>query len=256
MRESVTRLEEFYASPLGLAAKDMAARRLKSLWPDLSGKNILGFGYCWPYLQPYQLGANRLIMAMPEAQGALAHENARGVTACLVMEQALPFSDASFDYVLCVHGAEEAENFPALLRELWRVTRPEGRITIIAANRAGLWARSEAVPFGAGRPFSRTQLRAALKMAGFAPIVWSGALYVPPVKRLARPKLIHATERFGETVWPSFSGLVLVEALKRLYVDPSDKPSGFVQRPSFSVRPIANRSLDSRKMGSYEGRDD
>jgi len=245
MRETVTRLEEFYASPLGRAASDMAGRRLKSLWPDLSGKNILGFGYCWPYLRPYQLTANRVVMAMPEEQGALAHENARGVSTCLVMEQSLPFSDASFDYVLCVHGAEEAENFPALLRELWRVTRPEGRIAIIAANRAGLWARSERVPFGAGRPFSRTQLRGALTAAGFAPIVWSGALYMPPTARLAKPKLIHATERFGETVWPSFSGLVLVEALKRLYIDPHDKPPGFVQRPSFNTRPIANRTADS-----------
>jgi len=245
MRETVTRLEEFYASSLGRAARDMAGRRLASLWPDLAGKNILGFGYCWPYLQPYQLTANRVVMAMPEQQGAMAHENTRGVSACLVMEQALPFSDASFDNVLCVHAAEEAENLPRLLRELWRVTRPEGRITIIAANRAGLWSRSERVPFGAGRPFSRAQLRSALNTAGFAPLVWSGALYSPPIARLARPKIIYATERFGETVWPGFSGLVLVEALKRLYIDPRDRPSGFVQRPSFGVRPIANRRADS-----------
>lgn len=244
MHETVTRLEAFYASPLGQAAKDMAARRLSSLWPDLSGKNILGFGYSLPYLKPYEQGANRLIMAMPEEQGALAHENARGVTACLVMEDALPFSDASFDNVLCVHSVEETRDLPALLRELWRVTRPEGRITIIAANRAGLWARSERTPFGAGRPFSRTQLRKALTEAGFAPIVWSGALYVPPVTPLCRPKITLATERFGETVWPSFSGLVLVEALKRLYIDPYDTPPGFVQRPSFNARPIANRVLE------------
>lgn len=244
MRETVTQLEEFYASPLGQAATHMAGRRLKSLWPDLAGKNILGFGYCVPYLQPYQLTANRVVLAMPEEQGALAHENARGVSACLVMETALPFSDASFDNVLCVHGTEHAANLPFLLRELWRVTRPEGRIAIIAANRAGLWARSDRVPFGAGRPFSRKQLRGALTMAGFAPLVWSGALYVPPIARLAKPKLVHATERFGETVWPSFSGLVLVEALKRLYIDPNDNLPGFVQRPSFTARPIANRTID------------
>jgi hypothetical protein len=68
---------------------------------------------------------------------------------------------------------------------------------------------------------------------------------MPPVVRLAKPKIIHAAERFGETVWPSFSGLVLVEALKRLYIDPTDTPSGFVQRPTFNARPIANRTADS-----------
>jgi len=62
MRQSVITLEKFYASPLGVAARDMAARRLSSLWPDLSGKDVLGFGYCGPYLTPYMKAANRVIL--------------------------------------------------------------------------------------------------------------------------------------------------------------------------------------------------
>ena len=244
MRQNVTNLESFYASALGRAAQNMARRRLDSLWPSLSGQNLLGFGYCGPYLNAYQSSANRVIFAMPEGQGALAYENARGVSSCLVDEQALPFSDASFDKVLCVHAAEEAQNFPALLKELWRITQPEGRIVIIAANRAGLWARADHVPFGAGRPFSRTQLRQFLTQAGFTPLIWSGALYLPPIAALARPRFIGAMERFGEIIWPSFSGLVMVEALKRLYIDPHDTPSFFVRKPRFSVQPITQRNLD------------
>lgn len=219
----------------------MVARRLQTLWPDMAGRNVLGFGYGWPYLKPYLKSANRVVLAMPEEQGALAHENARGVMTCLTEEGRLPFSDATFDHVLCIHALEEAPDLRVLLRELWRVTRPEGRIVAIAANRAGLWARSDRVPFGAGRPFSRTQLRTALSQAGFQPTVWSGALYTPPWARLTGPKLMPGFERFGETVWPTFSGLVLVEAMKRLYAEPKGPDGHLVRRPKFGGNPVANR---------------
>ena len=92
------------------------------------------------------------------------------------------------------------------------------------------------------------QLRTALSQAGFQPTVWSGALYIPPVKWLAKPKLIRGFETFGETVWPTFSGLVLVEALKRLYAETPGIKSRLVMRPSFGAAPIgkpaANRDTN------------
>ena len=242
MRQTVITLEKFYASRLGLAAQDMAMRRLQSLWPDLSGRDVLGFGYCGPYLNVHLKTANRVVLAMPGGQGAVAHEGHRGIIGCLTEENSLPFSDGRFDNVLCVHAAEEAPDLSALLRELWRVTQPEGRIVVIASNRTGMWARSDRSPFGAGRPFSRKQLRGALNDAGFVPSVWSGALYVPPLRRLAKPGFIHGCERFGETVWPGFSGLVLIEAIKRLYTEPKGHAKKLVMRPSFTAKPIANRA--------------
>jgi len=246
MRQSVITLEKFYASPLGATARNMAARRLGSLWPDLSGQDVLGFGYCAPYLRPYMKAANRVVLAMPGGQGAVAQSGQRGIIACLTAEDLLPFSDARFDNVLCVHGVEETPDLSELLRELWRVTRPEGRIVVIASNRSGMWARSDKSPFGAGRPFSRTQLRGALNAAGFVPTVWSGALYAPPIRKLTGAGFSHGCERFGETVWPSFSGLVLVEAIKRLYAEPKGTAKKLVMRPSFATRPIANRTATKR----------
>ena len=247
MRQTVITLEKFYASPLGVTAKNMAARRLSSLWPDLSGQDVLGFGYCGPYLNPYMKGANRVVLSMPGGQGAVARQGQRGIIACLTEEDLLPFSDARFDNVLCVHGVEETPNLDALLRELWRVTRPEGRIVVIASNRAGMWARSDKSPFGAGRPFSRTQLRAALNNVGFVPTVWSGALYAPPLRKLTGAGFTNGFERFGETVWPRFSGLVLVEAIKRLYAEPKGTARKLVMRPSFGSQPIVNRTANHSK---------
>jgi len=238
MRQSVVQLENFYVSRLGVAAKTMVRRRLSKLWPNLRGRDVLGFGYCGPYLDPYIHECKRIAFAMPAGQGAVVKHSRRGVVSCLTPETLLPFEDASFDYICVAHGVEETPDLGVLLANLWRVTKPEGRIVIIASNRSGLWARSEKSPFGAGRPFTRTQLRTALKHTGFIPTVWSGALYAPPVSRLTGARNTLMAEQFGELVWPSFSGLILVEAVKRLYAEPRTVPHKRVLRPHFGTSPI------------------
>lgn len=234
MRQSVISLENFYCSALGQTAQAMSVRRLHALWPHLEGKDVLGYGYAVPYLRGYEKSAHRIVYAMPSAQGASRHMSRRGNASVLTEDEHLPFAPASFDRILLVHGIEEAPRIPELLTELWRLMMPEGRIVIIAANRAGLWARSDKTPFGAGRPFSRSQLSRALKDAGFMPVVRSGALYCPPIKMLARRRISSGVEVFGETVWPGFSGLVLVEAVKRLYARRKGHVEKRVLRPNFT----------------------
>ncbi len=204
---------------MGRAARIMALRRLTALWPpeEEAGLAMLGLGYAGPYLMPYASKAKKVILTMPAAMGVIPTSGRRGNVAALVEDDALPLPPASFDRVLLIHALEESLDFTAVLREASRILTPEGRLVVIAANRSGLWARSDASPFGAGRPFSRSQLAGALEAAQLLPLAWSGALYAPPVTRLSGPRFITAMERFGETVWPRFSGLVLVEAVKRLY---------------------------------------
>jgi len=238
MRQNVRHLESFYASRLGRAAAHMVLRRLSTVWPELPGREILGYGYCYPFMAPYLEGAKRTILAMPGAMGGIAQSSPRGIMTCLTESTALPFEDAQFDNVLVAHGLEEVHYLPELMRELWRVTRPEGRIIVIASNRSGLWARSDRSPFGAGRPFSRRQLKTELKDAGFIPILGSGALYIR--RPFTGNTVLNVTETCGETVWPGFSGLVLVEAVKRLYAEPSGNAREGVKRPIFAPKPIGN----------------
>ena len=174
--------------------------------------------------------------------------------ACVAEETRLPFSDATFDRVLCVHAVEEADDLPGLLRELWRVTQPEGRIVVVASGRSGLWSRMDHLPFGAGRPFSRGQLRRRLIQAGFTPTVGAGALYGPPLSRLSGPKISYGFERFGETVWPGFAGLVMVEGIRRLYVEPERLEEAKVRAPLFGTS--AQPSLDRGNSSRYDGRVD
>lgn len=246
MRETADTLERFYGAPLGRMARDMACRRLATLWPDLAGANALGFGYAGPFLEGYRKSANRIVLVGPAEQGIDAHANRRGIMACVADETLLPFTDATFDRILCVHAVEEAEDLSGLLRELWRVTQPEGRIVVIAAGRSGVWAQRDSLPFGAGRSFSRTQLRARLIRAGFTPTVGSGALYGPPVTRLSGPRMAAGFERLGEKLFPALSGLVMVEAIRRLYVEPDRMEPEKARKPIFgtAAQPSIERGIE------------
>lgn len=219
MRVDVLALQRFYASPLGDAAQHAVARRLAALWPNLDGLDLLGLGYPTPYLAGAREVARRVVAMMPGAQGA---EPWPGEGACLTVlgeEARLPFMDAVFDRIVLVHALEETPSAQALLREVWRVLAPEGRLVAVVANRWSFWAQSGASPFGHGRPFSRTQLSALLTDAMFQPVVSARALFAPPSTWTPFVRAAEAFERVGETLWPSFGGLLLMEAVKRLYAD-------------------------------------
>jgi SAM-dependent methyltransferase len=116
-----------------------------------------------------------------------------------------------------VHLLEHAESPIDTLKEAWRVLAPGGRLLVVVPNRRGLWARFEHTPFGTGRPYSRGQLSALLREAMFSPVAWSDALHYPPVRRRAAIRFWLGLEQVGRRLWPVFSGLVIVEATKRLY---------------------------------------
>ncbi|HEV7960836.1 MAG TPA: methyltransferase domain-containing protein, partial [Rhizomicrobium sp.] len=173
-------LSEFYDSPMGQRTRRLILRRLRQFWPNLKGRRILGYGFARPYLRAFLAEAERCIAALPEAlSGAAAWPNEKSLS-CLIEEDAFPFPDAFFDLALVVHGLEEAEGLRPLLRQLWRVLAPEGRLLIVAPNRASLWAQLERSPFAQGRPFSRNELDQLLRGALFVPEQWQQALYAPP----------------------------------------------------------------------------
>jgi SAM-dependent methyltransferase len=215
MRCDALEIDRFYRRGVGRCARDMALRRLSALWPEARGLDLLGLGYATPYLEPYRAAARRAVALMPAAQGALRWPDEACATA-LGEETRLPFSDALFDRIILAHALEEAEAPARLLREVWRVLAPEGRLMIVAAHRGGAWARAERTPFGHGRPFSRGQLSVLLSDALFEPVAWSKALYAPPFAWTTGPRAAELFENAGEKVWPAFGGLILAEAVKHV----------------------------------------
>lgn len=218
MRQDVHALQKFYDSPLGAVALRAALARLTALWPNAGGRDMLGLGYAGPYLEPYRTSARRTVMLAPGAQGAERWPAEGRALVCLGDDTRLPFMDAVFDRIVLVHALEEAAAPRQLLREVWRVTAPEGRLVVITANRVGVWALADGQPFGHGQPYSRRQLAALLRDNLFEPTATARALYAWPWGfglALADP-----LEKAGETLWPALGGLLMMEAVKRLSIDP------------------------------------
>ena len=213
MRQGISDLAAFYASPLGEAARDMIARKVLQTWGDCRGLEVLGTGYATPVLGALSDRATRVAASMPPEQGAEAWPGQRPNRVTLAAEDALPFPNARFDRILLVHALEESPDPEVLLREATRVLAPAGRLIAVAAARNGPWAPFESTPFGHGRPFSRRQLAARLRAAGLEPTGWTRALYAPPIPWLA--SWAEGFERAGSLLWPPLSGLVLMEAVKQ-----------------------------------------
>jgi SAM-dependent methyltransferase len=134
----------------------------------------------------------------------------------LVEEAMLPLADASLDRLLAVHCLEATERSGPLLREIWRVLKPEGRLLLVVPNRRGVWTRLDITPFGHGRPYSRGQLERLLHEALFTPLEWTGALFMPPIDRPFILRWSTVFERLGARMWPGFAGVMIVEARKEL----------------------------------------
>jgi SAM-dependent methyltransferase len=216
MQLDVGDLRDFYAAPLGQAVRRLLTHRIRARWRGRGGNTLIGLGYVAPYLGAFR-GESRCIGAlMPEGQGALVWPRNGPTQSVLVQEDRLPLPDGSVDRLLAVHCLEMAERVRPLLREIWRVLSPEGRLMLVVPNRRGVWARLDNTPFGQGRPYSRRQLEALLVEALFTPLDCGGALYMPPLGRRMLLRSATAWERVGAAVSPAFSGVIIVEARKEL----------------------------------------
>jgi SAM-dependent methyltransferase len=149
--------------------------------------------------------------------GALRWPDGGQSMSALVNETELPLDDEAADRILLVHMLEWSEQSRVLLREIWRVLSPQGRLLIVVPNRRGLWARVDTTPFGYGSPFSRSQLTQLLKEAMFSPEGWQYALYAPPFNWRVLTRWPSFWEQLGLVLWPAFSGVILVEATKQVY---------------------------------------
>lgn len=219
MNMDVVSLREFYSSRLGRAAEHSIAMALSAMWDPTKSRNerILALGYAPPYLDRFSSDIKECMAFMPAAQGAVQWPLGEKSATALVYDEELPLADSSVDKILMVHLLEHSESPEDTLREAWRVLAPNGKILLVLPNRRGLWARFEHTPFGTGRPFSRGQISTLLRNALFSPDAWSDALHFPPLKRDSLLSIQPGLERIGRRVWPIFSGVIIVEATKKMY---------------------------------------
>jgi SAM-dependent methyltransferase len=216
MHQDVTELRDFYTRPLGQIARRVLRRRIRARWPNVKGQTLIGLGFASPYLGTFRGEARRIGALMPASQGALVWPSDGDTMSVLVEEHQLPLPDNAVDRLIAVHCLETADQVRPLLREIWRVLAPEGRLLMIVPNRRSMWARLDSTPFGHGRPYSRGQLERLLGDAMFTPIDWTHALHMPPIERRFVLRSAASFERLGARITPTFGGVIIVEAKKEV----------------------------------------
>lgn len=221
MASDVVDLRDFYGTGLGRVARRMIRGAVRRVWPDLRGMRLLGIGYATPYMAPLMADTERTVGLMPATLGVLGWPRDGRNLVALADEAELPFADFSIDRVLLVHALETSEEVRPLLKEIWRVMAGGGRLLIIVPNRRGIWARRDLTPFGSGRPYTQSQLSQLLRDEQFTPVVTDAALFIPPVRSRVILRSAAAWERIGRRWFPTFAGVVLVEATKQIYAKPT-----------------------------------
>lgn len=216
MHLDVTELAEFYSRPIGSVVRRTVVRRIRERWPSVKDEVVIGLGYAAPYLGIFRGEAARLGALMPAAQGVITWPQIGPYLSVLVENECLPLADASVDRILAIHSLEMSEATGRLLREIWRVLRPEGRLIFVVPNRSSLWSRLDTTPFGYGRPYSRGQVERHLSGAFFRTTGWTTILHMPPLNIRLNLRAARSWERLGARMWPGFGGLILIEGKKEM----------------------------------------
>lgn len=217
MWPDVIDLRDFYATPLGHVARRMIRRKIRELWPDVKGRNMMALGYPTPFLRYYREEAQRVVALMPAEQGALSWVRKKPNIVVLTEETQLPLPNKSVDFALVVHTLEFTSSPREMIQEVWRVLADGGRLILIVPNRISIWARMEKTPFGHGHPYSLSQLTHFLKENTFNPIHTEHALYIPPFQSRAGLSTASAWEKIGYKWFRNLSGVLIVEASKQIY---------------------------------------
>lgn len=217
MHLDVQQLRNFYyRSPLGRAAQSSLRSAVSQIWPEAKGQTVAGFGFAVPLLRPYLAEARRIIALMPAPQGVMAWPPGLANVSVLCEETLWPIETGHVDKLILLHGLETSDRQGDLLDECRRVLGPGGRALFIVPNRAGLWSRSDATPFGYGRPYTLGQLEAQLKAHDFTVERHDSALYRLPAEKRFWRKSGALFEQVGRRL-PAVlvGGAVLVEVSKR-----------------------------------------
>lgn len=230
----------YYRSALGRAAQKVIRDELVAMWPESKGQMVVGFGFALPLLRPFLKDARRVIGLMPGPQGVMPWPADAKNVSVLCEETHWPLETGDVDKLVMLHGLETTEQPSLILDEAWRVLGPGGRAVIIVPNRAGLWSRSDATPFGYGRPYSLSQLEAQLRKHQFVIERAMSTLYQPPSSRKLWRKSADFLERVGHNI-PVIAagGVLIVEVSKQMAAPKRPGLTEAVRRPLKALEGIA-----------------
>lgn len=202
-------LAEWLATPLGdyLLAREMAY--FETAIADIFGFHALQIGLpTHDFLQGSRITAKH-VLDLDEP----AH---------LYADPAyLPFAENSIDLIVLPHVLEFTDNPHAILREAYRVLRPEGQMVISGFNPFSLWGikryfgREQTQPWN-GNFVGLYRMKDWLSLLGFE--VTGGKLdcYAPACATEKWLTRFHFFEAAGDRWWPIAGGVYFLQSVKRM----------------------------------------
>lgn len=204
-----TTLAEWFATPLGrhLAAREQA-------YFDRTVADI--FGYYALQVGLPELDA--LAACRMPSRWSLDYDPP---AALLADPHALPFPDNTIDLVAMPHALEFTDDPHLMLREAWRVMRPEGQVVIAGFNPFSLYGvkryfgREQTPPWN-GNFIGLWRVKDWLTLLGFDVVGGRLDAYAPPFRNPKWLARFGFFEPAGDRWWPIAGGVYYLRATKKV----------------------------------------
>ena len=170
------RYANWFATPIGALVREIETRWLLDLLQPAAGERILDAGcgsgiFTAPVIErgARVIGLDLSLPMLRHARAALPGGTFAPLAADLCQ---LPFAGGRFDRSVSVTALEFVADGRRALAELFRVTRPGGRIVVATLNRLGPWAtrREAAARADADSVFRHAHFRSPADLAELAPV--------------------------------------------------------------------------------------
>jgi SAM-dependent methyltransferase len=198
-------------SALGRYIRHMECNYFHEILHDIFGFRVIQLGCAdWPCLKNSRICHQYICANVGQNVQAYAH----GFE--------LPFQTESVDVLILPHGLDLSSNPHQMMREVFRVLIPEGRVVLTGFNPVSLWgirywfSRRDSAPWDLNF-FSLGRVKDWFNVLGFELCRGKFMGYALPFDRYVQLEPHSKLEYAGDRWWPHASAIYGLEAIKRVH---------------------------------------
>jgi len=218
--DKLAELKNFYATDLGVAVQNNINNAINTLWPALAAEIIIGIGYTAHLLQD-KINNNLTASIIPV--NPRFNIQSGKIQTLVSRETDLPLSDNSVDRIIVMHLLEHSKYHNLILREIWRVLKPGGKLLVIVPNKYSLWPHTKELPFNNCALFTIPQIHNLFNHSMFATLRTRASLFAFSMLHNTLPDFSNLLEHWGNKWLYPCGELLLFEAEKMVCVVPETR---------------------------------